>query len=127
MEKSNKSNILIIEDDAYISDMYKIKMEAEGFEVDVATDGEIGSNSILKKKPDLVLLDIVMPKMDGFGVLQKIRKNPDFKDMPIIMLTNLGQRESVKKGLMLGADGYIIKAHFTPSEVVEKVKEFLNK
>lgn len=127
MTQENKSKILIVEDDSYISDMYRIKLESDGFEVEIAADGQAGLDAILKSHPDLVLLDVVMPKMDGFSVLQKIRKNPDFKNMPVVMLTNLGQKDSVEKGLLLGANGYIIKAHFTPSEVVEKIKEFLNK
>lgn len=127
MTQENKSKILIVEDDSYISDMYRIKLESDGFEVEIAADGQAGLDAILKSHPDLVLLDVVMPKMDGFSVLQKIRKNPDFKNMPVMMLTNLGQKDSVEKGLLLGANGYIIKAHFTPSEVVEKIKEFLNK
>jgi DNA-binding response OmpR family regulator len=127
MNQENKSRILIVEDDSYISDMYRIKLESEGFEVEVAADGQAGLDFVMANHPDLVLLDIVMPKMDGFAVLQKIRKNPDFKDMPIVMLTNLGQKESVERGLLLGANGYIIKAHFTPSEVVDKIKGFLNK
>lgn len=126
MTQENKSKVLIVEDDTYISDMYRIKLESDGFEVEVATDGQAGLDAIINNHPDLVLLDVVMPKMDGFSVLQKIRKNPDFKNMPIVMLTNLGQKESVEKGLLLGANGYIIKAHFTPSEVVDKIKEFLS-
>lgn len=126
MTKEYRSRVLIVEDDSYISDMYRIKLESECFEVEVSADGQAGLDSMVANRPDLVLLDVVMPKMDGFAVLQKIRKNPDFKDMPIVMLTNLGQKESVEKGLLMGANGYIIKAHFTPSEVVEKIKEFLN-
>jgi DNA-binding response OmpR family regulator len=127
MAQERKNRILIVEDDSYISDMYRIKLESEGFEVEIAADGQAGLDLVLANHPDLMLLDIVMPKMDGFAVLQKIRKNSDFKDMPVVMLTNLGQKESVEKGLSLGANGYIIKAHFTPSEVVNKIKEFLNK
>lgn len=122
-----KNKILIIEDDSYISDMYRIKLEAEGFNVTVAADGQKGLEILNKDKPDLVLLDVVMPKMDGFSVLQNIKEDPEVKDVPVIMLTNLGQKDSVEKGLKLGASDYIIKAHFTPMEVVDKVKEFLNK
>ncbi len=122
-----KNRILIIEDDTYISDMYKIKLEADGFAVKVSPDGQSGLDEIKTMKPHLVLLDVIMPKMDGFSVLQNIKNNPEFKDIPVVMLTNLGQKDSVEKGLELGADGYIIKAHFTPSEVVEKIKEILNK
>lgn len=118
---------MLIEDDAYISDMYKIKLESEGLVVTDANDGRVGLEILCKEDFDLVLLDVVMPNMDGFEVLQKIRKNRKTKDVPVIMLTNLGQKDSVEKGLRLGATDYIVKAHFTPSEVVDKVKKFLNK
>ena len=78
-------------------------------------------------KPDLILLDIVLPKMDGFEVLQRIKKDAAFSGIKVIALTNLGQKEEIEKGLGLGADDYIVKAHFTPSEVINKVKQVLNK
>ena len=124
---AEKNRILIIEDDSYISDMYKIKLESEGFQVIIASDGQKGVEQLNQQKPDLILLDVVMPKMDGFSVLQNIKEDPEVQDIPVIMLTNLGQKDSVEKGLKLGAEDYIIKAHFTPLEVVEKVKQFLNK
>lgn len=127
MAQKKKSRILIIEDDSFISDMYKIKLESEGFDVEAAPDGIRGLEAVGKERPDLILLDIVMPKMDGFTVMQNLKENPETSDIPVIMLTNLGQKDSVEKGLKLGAKDYIIKAHFTPLEVVDKVKDFLNK
>lgn len=127
MAEKTSNKILIIEDDSFISDMYKIKLESEGYEVFVAPDGVQGLEAAAKVKPELILLDVVMPKMDGFTVLENLKKNPEVADIPVVMLTNLGQKDSVEKGLKLGAQDYIIKAHFTPLEVVEKVKEFLNK
>ena len=127
MEKNKKVKILIIEDDSYISDMYRIKLENSGFEVVVASDGIEGLKVLEKQRPDIILLDIVMPKVDGFGVLKMIKNNANYKDIPVILLTNLGQKENVKKGFELGAVSYIIKAHFTPSEVVEKIKGVLEK
>lgn len=125
--ESAKNKILIIEDDNFISDMYRMKLESEGFNVRIAEDGQKGLEEVNKEKPDLVLLDVVMPRMDGFGVLQTIKEDPEVQSVPVVLLTNLGQKESVEKGLKLGALDYIIKAHFTPAEVVEKVKEILNK
>ena len=127
MNKNKKALVLIIEDDSYISDMYKIKLESENFEVVTAKDGIIGTRIIEKQKPDIVLLDIVMPKIDGFSVLKTIKRNPELKEIPIVLLTNLSQKENVEKGFELGADSYIIKAHFTPSEVVKKIKDILEK
>jgi len=124
---NNKVKALIIEDDSYISDMYKIKMESENFEVVIAEDGAKGLKEIEKSRPDVVLLDVVMPKVDGFSVLKTIKSNDNIKDIPVVMLTNLGQKDNVERGFQLGASGYIIKAHFTPSEVVKKVKEILEK
>jgi len=119
--------ILIIEDDPFLSEMYAAKLNQNDFQTEVATDGKSGLAKIKADKPDLVLLDIVLPKMDGFEILKAIKGDPKFKDVPIVLLTNLGQKSEVEKGLSLGADEYIIKAHFTPTAVVAKVKEILNR
>lgn len=122
-----QTSVLIIEDDSYISDMYKIKLESENFEVIIANNGLEGIKTLEKRRPNIVLLDVVMPQMDGFSVLKTIKKNPKLKEIPIVLLTNLSQKENVEKGFELGAAGYIIKAHFTPSEVVAKIKDILKK
>ena len=127
MDKNKKISVLIIEDDSYISDMYKIKLESENFEVTIAKDGTIGIKLLEKQRPDIILLDVVMPKMDGFDVLKTIKGNVESKKVPVVLLTNLSQKENVERGFELGADSYIIKAHFTPSEVVEKIKGILKK
>jgi len=119
--------ILIIEDDPFLSEMYSTKFVESGFETELATDGKAGLVKIKNIKPDLILLDIVLPKMDGFELLKKIKEDESIKEIPVILLTNLGQKNEVEKGLSLGADEYIIKAHFTPTAVVAKVKEILNK
>jgi len=77
--------------------------------------------------PDIILLDLLLPKKDGFQVLEEIKKNPKSSKIPVILLTNLGQKEDVDKGFKLGANDYLVKAHFMPSEVVEKIKELINK
>ena len=123
----NKKKIILVEDDKFLSEMYVVKLTESGFEVDVAADGEEGLNKIKEQKPDLVLLDIVLPKMDGFEVLRNIKNEPGLKNVSVIALTNLGQKEEVEKGLKLGADDYIIKAHFTPTEVVAKARKVLEK
>lgn len=116
--------VLLIDDDPFILEMYILKLKEQGFQVESAGSGKEGLAKIKDFKPDMLLLDVVMPALDGFDVLQEIKKNPS-ANMKIILLTNLGQKEDVERGLLLGADDYIIKAHFTPSEVVEKVKSLL--
>jgi len=120
-----KIHILIIEDDAFLSNIYKTKFEMEGFKVSTADNGEAGLADSKKKKPDIILLDILMPKMDGFTVLEELKKADETKDIPVILLTNLGQKDDVEKGLELGASDYLIKAHFKPSETVAKVRKIL--
>lgn len=119
------AKVLIIDDDPFILDMYVLKFKEQGFDVESARDGKEALKKAKEYKPDTVLLDVVMPAMDGFEVLQMLKKDPEMRGAKIIILTNLGQKEEVKRGTELGADDYIIKAHFTPSEVVEKVKGLL--
>lgn len=123
---TSKGTILLIEDDAFISGMYATKLSMLGYTVRVAADGEEGWKALTKEPlPDLLLLDIVLPRKDGFEILRDARKDPKLRDLPILLLTNLGQKPDVEKGLELGADDYVIKAHFTPSEVVEKIEKVL--
>ncbi|MBH41480.1 MAG: response regulator [Candidatus Magasanikbacteria bacterium] len=118
--------ILLVEDDSFLANIYKTKFEMEGFSVNVAENGELGLKEAKKKKPDLILLDILLPKMDGFTVLQHLKADSALKDVPVVLLTNLGQKDDVEKGLKLGAADYLIKAHFKPSETVDKVKKVLH-
>lgn len=120
-------NLLLVEDDNFLINIYKTKFEMEGFKVAIADNGESGLTQVKKKKPDLVLLDILLPKMDGFTVLEHLKKNATTKNIPVILLTNLGQKDDVERGLNLGAEDYLIKAHFRPSETVSKVKKVLSK
>ena len=117
--------VLIVEDDNFLVEMYTTKFELEGFSVVSAEDGEKGLEVAKNEHPDIILLDILMPKMDGFTTLVELKKDESLKNTPVILLTNLGQKEDVKKGFELGAAGYLIKAHFMPSEVVEKIKKIL--
>lgn len=123
---SGKTKILIIEDDQFLRDLMERKLEKEGFQVETAIEGEAGLQKIQSWGPNLVLLDIILPGLDGFSILEKVKKDPATTNVPIILLTNLGQRDDVEKGLKLGAVGYLVKAHFTPGDIVEKVKEILH-
>lgn len=125
MAEKKPVHILLVEDDTFLANIYKTKFELEGFKVSVADNGEDGLADVKKKKPDIVLLDILLPKMDGFSVLKHIKDDAATQKTPVIFLTNLGQKEDVEKGLALGAVDYLIKAHFKPSETVEKVKKAL--
>ncbi len=120
-----KAHVLIVEDDVFLSGIYQKKFEMEGYRVSTADNGEKALADIKKKKPDIVLLDILLPKLDGFAVLEKLKADPVTKPIPVILLTNLGQKDDVEKGLEAGAVDYLIKAHFKPSEVVDKVKKVL--
>ena len=123
---NEKVHVLIVEDDVFLSQIYQKKFEMEGYKVSMADNGEKGLADAKKKKPAIVLLDILLPKMDGFMVLKQLKSDSDTKDIPVILLTNLGQKEDVDKGLEQGAVDYLIKAHFKPSEVVDKVRKVLN-
>ncbi len=123
MAEADKKKILIIDDDPFILDMYVLKFKEEGFDVKTSRDGKTGLALAKEFKPAVILLDIVMPAMDGFDVLRTLKEEGTSPRAKIIFLTNFGQKEDVERGLKLGADDYIIKAHFTPGEVVQKVKE----
>lgn len=124
---ADKQKILLIEDDPFIYEMYTTKFEHAGYAIDVATTGREGLERVKEWKPDIVLLDILIPELDGFGVLEAIRSAPETARLPVAMLTNLGQKEDIERGQKLGASAYIVKAHFTPQEVVSKVKALLAK
>jgi DNA-binding response OmpR family regulator len=117
--------ILIVEDDKFLRELIVKKLSSEGYEVPEAVNGEEGVKKIEEEKPDLVLLDLILPGMDGFEVLTQIKKNSELAQIPVIILSNLGQKEDIEKGLNLGAVDYLIKAHFTPNEIIEKVKKIL--
>ncbi|MBU0545637.1 response regulator [Patescibacteria group bacterium] len=126
MVADNKNvHVLLVEDDTFLIDIYKKKFEMEGFKVSISDNGEKGLADIKKKKPDIVMLDILLPKLDGFVVLEKMKADAETKNIPVILLTNLGQKDEVEKGLKLGAEDYMIKAHFKPSEIVDKVRKVL--
>ena len=125
MAESNNKKVLIVDDDAFLSGIYATKLELEGFSVVNARDGEEGFKLAVAEKPDLILLDVLMPKLDGFETLKRLKDEATTKEIPVIMLTNLGQKEDIEKGLEDGAVDYLIKAHFVPSEAVAKIRKVL--
>jgi DNA-binding response OmpR family regulator len=122
-----KQHILLVEDDGFLARIYAQKLELEGFDVSLATNGEDGLRLATKDIPDLILLDLVMPKLNGFEVLERLKQEDATKKIPVLVLTNLGQREDVERCMQLGAAGYVIKAHSLPHETIAKVKEILGK
>lgn len=120
------TKIAIIEDDPTINQMYRMKFEAAGFDVQLASDGERGVALVEAFKPDLILLDMQMPVKNGHQALKEIRAASWGKDIPVIILTNMGEEESPKELRELGIESYIVKADLTPSQVVERVKDTLN-
>ena len=119
------AKILIIEDDKFLRELLVKKVGSEGYEVVVATDGEEGLKMAKEEKPNLILLDLILPAMDGFEVLRQIKEAEETKHIPVIILSNLGQKEDIDKAVKLGAQDYMIKAHFTPGEITKKIKEIL--
>ncbi len=119
--------ILIIEDDRFLRELMSKKLTGEGYQISGATDGEEGIRSVKSEKPDLVLLDLILPGIDGFEVLTRIKQEAEIAATPVIVLSNLGQKEDIERGLKLGAADYLIKAHFTPGEIVEKISAILLK
>ncbi len=116
--------ILVAEDDPMVMKLYKAKLELEGFEVIEASDGRDALDK-LKLKPDLILLDLMMPIMDGFEFLENIKDNKDYQKIPVIVLSILGQDVDVQRAKELGAVDYLVKSEMTPKQVVEKIRQYL--
>lgn len=121
--QSSKYKILIVEDDKFLRDLLERKLIKEGYEISVAVDGEEALRKVKEEKPDLVLLDLILPGVGGFDVLVQIKKDAELSEIPVIILSNLGQKDDIEKGLKLGAMDYLIKAHFAPGEIIEKIKK----
>jgi len=120
-----KNRILIIEDEPTHLEVMKAKLEREGYDVLIATDGATGYKMIKDNPPNLVLLDIVLPQMDGFMVLEKLRSEKI--DVPVVVISNSGQPVEVDRALALGAKDYLVKAEFSPADVLSKVEKNINK
>jgi DNA-binding response OmpR family regulator len=125
--ENSKKKVMIIEDDYFVLDIYHTKLTQAGFEVVDAKDGQDGLDKLKAEEnlPDLILLDIVMPRLNGLEVLGEVKKDERLKSIPIILLTNLSQKAEIDKGMELGAVDYLIKSHFTPSEVLEKINSII--
>lgn len=121
-----KAKILMVEDDVSLAEMYQKKFTNDGYEVVLAYDGQEGLKKSAEVKPDLVLLDIMLPKLDGLALFKKMRGNPATFNTPVILLTNFGQEDLVFECFKLGAVDYLVKSDVTPQQVVKKVEGFLS-
>ena len=119
--------ILIIEDEEILLNILQKKLTQEGYEVSTVTDGEEGLKKIKEVKPDLILLDIIMPKMDGFEVMEEVIKDEELKKIPIIIVSNSGQPVEIERAQKLGAKDWLIKTEFEPQEVIDKVVKVIGK
>lgn len=117
--------ILLVEDEPFLTDIYTTKLEKSGYKVKLVTEGDKVLDALEEFKPNLLVLDIILPNLDGWEVLKKMREKEEFKKLPVIILSNLSQKQEVMKGLDLGATKYLIKAHYTPTELVEEIKKIL--
>lgn len=119
--------ILIVDDDNILRDMYHERLKADGFEIETATNGKEALEKLDSFRPDLILLDVMMPYMNGFATLEHIRADDNLKNIPVFMLTALVQEENRKKAVKLGANGFVIKSETMPGDLVEKIKKELDK
>lgn len=120
-----ENKILIVEDDKFVAELYEHQFTKQGFVVKVVGDGEAALYSVGAEKFSLVLLDIMIPKIDGLEVLKKMKANPAIKDIPVVILSNLGQEELIKQALQTGAKAYIVKSLYTPMQVVAEVRSII--
>ncbi|MEI7765699.1 MAG: response regulator [bacterium] len=123
MENSKK--VLIVEDDIHVSKVFQVQVEKAGFVAIVSEDGEEALRVLEAEKPDLVILDLMIPKKDGFEVLEEARKMPEFQKIPIVVISNLGQDTDKARALGLGATEYLVKVDFSIQEIINKIKDYL--
>lgn len=119
--------LLLVEDEEYIRDLYKRQLDLAGLMTDAFGLGNEGLAAAEKNPYDLILLDIMLPDINGLQILQKIKQNPMSKNTPVVLLTNLGQDAVIKQGFELGADGYLVKAAYTPDQIVQEIKNIMAK
>ena len=119
--------ILLVEDDRFLRELMSQKLIKMGYDLIAAVDGEEGVEKAKSEKPEIILLDIMLPGIDGFGVLTQVKADPGTADIPVIMLSNLGQREDIDRALKIGATDFLVKAHFTPQEIIDKIEQYLNR
>lgn len=120
------AKVLVVEDDTFLASAYKAKLTKSGYETEVTSEGNEALNSIKTFQPAIILLDLLMPGMDGFAFLEELKKNPESSKIPVIVASNLDQPDAVEKAMGLGAAGYIIKSDLSMDELVSKIQAILN-
>ncbi|MCD4760435.1 response regulator [bacterium] len=123
---ASKGKILFVDDDNFLRKVYKSELSDQGYEVILASDGEEGLEKAQVSDPDLIILDMIMPKKNGFEVLTELQNSPTTKNTPVIILSNLGQDNDIKKGLDMGAVDYLVKDNISLTTIVEKVNQYLH-
>ncbi len=121
----NNKKVLVIEDDVHVCRVYDARFTKEGILTSFAYDGEEGMKKILAEKPDLVILDLMLPNKDGFAVLDEMKKNPDLVSIPVLIISNLGSSADIERAIALGAKEHMVKVSHSIQEVVDKVKKYL--
>ena len=116
------ASILIVEDDRFVRDLYQHEFEKSGYDIKLAEDGEIALKVVKESKFDCILLDVMLPKLDGLEVLRRIKEDSATKNIPVMILSNLGQDEIIRQALQIGAKAYIVKSLYTPSQVVNEIR-----
>jgi len=120
-----KIKVLLVEDDPMIVEMYKMRLEAEGYEVLITDKGSEALEIAKKQQPAVILLDVILPEVDGFAVLENLKSETETKNIPVLMLTNLSQESDREKGLKIGASEYFVKAEHTPADIINAVKKII--
>lgn len=120
------SNVLVIEDETFLASAYRLKLVKAGFTVQIAANGDEAVQILNTFMPDLIILDLIMPVKDGFAVLAELKANPKYQNIPVLVASNLGQKEDIDKAMQLGASGFIIKSEMSLENVVEKIHSLLS-
>lgn len=119
------AKIVLVEDDKFLRDLMSQKLEETPYEIYVAEDGEKGMEKIREQKPDLILLDLILPGVNGFEVLEQLKQEEELSKIPVVVLSNLGQENDIEKAKRLGAEDYMVKAHFTLEEIISKIEKYV--
>jgi len=123
----SRGKVLIVEDDSFLSSLLKTRIKNDGYDAYLASDGDAAWEFLKKEKPDLIFLDVILPKKSGFDLLESLQSDPEVKNIPIIIISNLGQDADISRGKELGAVDYFVKARVSVDDLVKKIGEYIKK